>query len=131
MEFKIYNANPKGWIHEGDCVVRSLSKAMDCQWTEVYQELYRIGLKKCRMLNSKPVYEQLLIEKGWIKHKMPRHANNKRYTVEELINERSKGTLIISMANHLTTAIDGTLYDTWNCGRKSVGNYYTKRNEVE
>ena len=58
---------------------------------------------------------------------MPRHYDNTRYTVKELIDENPNITMVISVANHLTCAIKGTLYDTWDCSHKSVGNYYIKQ----
>lgn len=125
MIFQKTNVNPKEWKSEGDCVVRAISKASNTSWDEVYWDLCLLGRKKCRMPNSKKLYEAYLKEQGWEKHKMPRHEDGTRYTVEELINELPKKTLIISVANHLTCCQQGTLIDTWNCGHKSVGNYWT------
>lgn len=127
MEFKKYNANPKEWAAEGDCVVRALCTAENLDWLEVYDALYEIGRKKCRMQNSKKTYETFLEDQGWSKQPMPRHSNNTRYTVRELIDEYSKQTLVISVAHHLTCAKNGELIDTWNCSRKSVGNYWIKK----
>lgn len=125
MIFQKTNINPKGW-KTGDCVVRAIAQANNTSWEVTYQQLCEIGLKKCRMPNDKQTYEALLKQYGWVKQKMPRHADGTRYTVEELIDELPKKTLIISMANHLTCAKAGTLIDTWDCSHKSVGNYWTK-----
>lgn len=125
MEFKKYNKNPKQWKHEGDCVVRAISTAMNQTWDETYMELCYLGRKKCMMPNSKKLYEAYLKQMGWEKHKMPRHLDRSRYTVAEIIDENKNRTMIISMANHLTCAVDGTLIDTWDCRNKSVGNYWT------
>lgn len=125
MIFQKTNINPKDW-KTGDCVVRAIAQVNNTSWEVTYQQLCEIGLKKCRMPNDKQTYEALLKQYGWVKQKMPRHADGTRYTVEELIDELPKKTLIISMANHLTCAKAGTLIDTWNCSHKSVGNYWTK-----
>ena len=125
MIFQKTNINPKDW-KTGDCVVRAIAQVNNTSWEVTYQQLCEIGLKKCRMPNDKQTYEALLKQYGWVKQKMPRHADGTRYTVEELIDELPKKTLIISMANHLTCAKAGTLIDTWNCSQKSVGNYWTK-----
>jgi len=61
----------------------------------------------------------------WLK-RMPRFSDNTRYTVAEFADTHNHGTFVISVANHLTCIVDGTLYDTWNCGHKSVGNYWSK-----
>ena len=82
------------------------------------------------MPNSQKVYEDYLSKEGWIKQKMPvwydTFAKRHRYTVKELIEEHPDKRMIISVANHLTFADKGILIDTWNCGSKSVGNYWTK-----
>ena len=50
-----------------------------------------------------------------------------RMCVQKLRQRKDKErTKKFYIANHLTTAIDGTLYDKWNCGSKSVGNYWIK-----
>lgn len=127
MKFKKFNANPKEWKLEGDCAVRAICTAEGLDWLEVYDALYEIGRKKCRMQNSKQTYENLLDNLGWIKLPMPRHRDNTRYTVEELIDEYTDKTLIISVAHHLTCSKNGVLIDTWNCKHKSVGNYWIKK----
>ncbi len=126
MKFINCNANPKQWKNEGDCVVRALCKATNLSWEEVYQELCDIGLKKCRMPNSKQVYEEFLKEQGFIKCSMPRHCDNTRYTVREFIETFKEELVVISVANHLTYAENDYLYDTWDCSFKSVGNYWIK-----
>lgn len=126
MIFQKTNINPKQWKKEGDCVVRAIATASSERWEDTYWSLCLLGKKKCMMPNSKLLYEAYLKQEGWEKHKMPKHSDGTRYTVEELIDELPKKTLIISMANHLTCAKAGTLIDTWNCSHKSVGNYWTK-----
>lgn len=127
MIFQKFNANPKEWKREGDCVVRAISLANNVSWQVTYKQLCELGEKRFRMPNSKPVYEELLKKNGFVKYKMPRHYDNTRYTIKELIDENPNVTMVISLANHLTCAKDGVLYDTWDCSKKSVGNYYIKQ----
>lgn len=131
MEFKRTNLNPKEWKHEGDCVVRALAAANNMSWEKTYSLLCEIGLKKCRMPNSKYTYEQLLKNYDWIKYKMPKHSDGRRYTVKELADEKPNDRIVVSMANHLSFIDKGTLVDTWNCGNKSVGNYWIKSRSKE
>lgn len=130
MEFKQFNANPKQWKREGDCVVRALCVALDQTWEETYKELFELGLKKCTMPNSKSTYEAYLKQKGWVKHKMPvwydAFGRRQRYTIRALAKEYPDMKAVISVANHLTYVEEGTLIDTWDCSIKSVGNYWTK-----
>lgn len=124
MEFVKQNLNPKGW-KTGDCVVRAIANANHTSWESTYLALCDIGAEKCRMPNEKHTYEALLKEYGWIKQKMPRHEDGSRFTVRELV-EQHNGPMVISMAKHLTYAINNTIYDLWDCGSKSVSNYWTK-----
>ena len=129
MEFKQTNLNPKDW-KTGDCVVRALASANNMSWQSTYLLLCEVGLKKCRMPNDKKTYEQLLKTYGWVKQKMPvwydAFGKKNRYTVKELADEYPDKKMVISVANHLTFVDNGTLIDTWNCGSKSVGNYWIK-----
>ena len=124
MKFEEYNANPKGWKHEGDCVIRAIARATKEEWTTVYDDLCNIGRKKCRMPNSKKVIEEYLKVIGFTKCKMPRKSNNNRYTIREWIEEHPRFTGIISVAKHLTYVEEGTLIDTWDCSKKYISNYW-------
>lgn len=125
MKFVDFNKNPKQWKREGDCVIRAISVAESKGWKETYQELVEIGLKHCRVINSKQNYEKLLKEHGWVKHKQPKHLDNSKYSIRTLIEEHPNELLIISTRCHLTVAVKGSLVDTWNCSNKYVHNYYT------
>lgn len=147
MEFKKLNLNPKS-IKACDCVVRALCYATDKEWDEVYRDLCVLGCKMKRMPNEKQVYERYLEQQGWVKHKQPRAYDYsdgfkdgmKKYTVNEFAEMMSaenynigKGKkIIISVANHMTCIeLNNWKYeivDTWNCGHKCVGNYWTLDN---
>jgi hypothetical protein len=126
MLFEKVNANPKGW-KTNDCVIRSLALATDYSWGEVYEVLTQKGLKKCRMPNDKIIYEEFLEEEGFIKHKQPRKSDNTKYTVKEWAELNPNIQMIVSVAKHLTYVENNIMMDTWNCSRKSVGNYWTKK----
>lgn len=130
MEFNKVNINPKGW-KTGDCVVRAIAEANNTSWECTYLSLCEVGLKKCRMPNDKPTYEAFLKSCGWIKYKMPKHQDGTRYTVRELADKYPTKRIIVSMANHLSFIDKGTLVDLWNCGSKSVGNYWIKEDKIE
>ena len=129
MEFRKENINPKGW-KTGDCVVRAIAGANNMSWEVAYLQLCDIGAKKCRMPNDKQTYEAWLKEHGWVKQKMPvwydAFGNRNRYTVKALADEYPDIKMIVSVASHLTFVDKGTLIDSWNCGSKSVGNYWIK-----
>ena len=119
------NINPKR-IKAADCVVRAIAYATDQIWEAVYDRLYELGRKMKRMPSEKQVYEKYLQELNWCKNKQPRRFDNTKYTVDEFCDEFPKARYIVSVANHLTVVEDRYIVDTWNCGRKSVCNYWEK-----
>lgn len=127
MIYKEANANPKR-RKTGDCVVRAICNATGKQWHEVYEELCAIGYDLCDMPNQKRVYEKYLDNIGWKKYPMPRKKDGRRYTLAEFADTNGHITSIVSVAKHLTALVDGELHDTWNCGHKCVGNFYSHPN---
>ena len=125
MKFEKYNKNPRN-IKAADCVIRAISTALGKPWTQVYTDLTNLGFDLCRMPNEPTTYNKYLEKLGYKKQKMPKRKDNTRYTVEEFANELAVDgkTYIISIANHMTCLKNGTLIDLWNCGYKSVGNYW-------
>lgn len=53
------------------------------------------------------------------------------YTVSEmdkiLTKKQLKEDVLVTVANHHTCITGGHIQDIWNCGYKTVGNYYAKR----
>lgn len=125
MKFINYNANPKG-RRTGDCVIRAISFALNKSWIDTYRALFENTLKTFYSISSKDNYKSYLKSIGCEMQKMPRKPDRKRYTVSEFCDEiaEPRKTYIISVANHLTCIRDKALVDTWNCGSKSVGNYW-------
>lgn len=125
MKFINYNANPKG-RKTGDCVIRAIAFALNKSWIDTYRGLFENTIKTFYSVSSKQNFKSYLKSLGIEMEKMPRKLNGKRYTVSEFCDEIAKPnmTYIISVANHLTCVRDKALVDTWNCGHKSVGNYW-------
>ena len=128
MQFIKYNANPTK-RKTSDCVIRALATALGNTWEDTYRDLVDMSIKQGLMCNEKRAYTNYLKTKGYEMQKMPRRNDNTRYTVNEFIDELAdpKATYIISIANHLTCVKDKVLLDTWNCSRKSIGNYWLIR----
>lgn len=120
-----YNNNPKN-KKTGDCVIRAISFATKKSWENTYKELAELGIKNCLILNDTNNWRKYLKLLGYEQQKMPRKADNTRYTVDEFCNELAKEntTYIIKVAGHITVVKDKNLYDTWDCSNKSVGNYW-------
>ena len=125
MNFIKTNPHPTG-KKIGDCVVRAIAVAEAKKWTDVYKSLCDIGMELHNMPNSKDVYQKYLLDNGWIKQKMPKHPNGKRMKLSEFADQNTKKLFIAGVVGHLTVVENGILLDTWDCGRKCIGNYYTK-----
>lgn len=128
MKFIKSNPHPKG-KEIGDCVVRAFAIADNKKWIDVYKELCEIGIELCDMPNSKPVYEKYLVRNNWGKNKMPKDKNGKRIKLSKFSDENPNKLFIANVVGHVTVIENNTLLDTWDCGGKCIGNYFTKINK--
>lgn len=126
--FEYNNANPKNLKSSGDCVVRAISVGTGKPWDEVFQELCTLGLKLKAMPNDDKVFRKYLGNLGYTQQKQPRKSDNTKYTVAEFTElAKDSDIYIIVVANHLTCIKNKKIHDTWDCGRKCVGNYWKIR----
>lgn len=124
--FTYHNENPKNSKSSGDCVIRAISFATGNGWDKTFTDLCTLGLKMKAMPNDNKVYRKYLEQLGFEQRSQPRKPNNTKYTVKEFAKwAYPKNTYIISVANHLTVVRGGKIIDTWDCGDKCVGNYWT------
>lgn len=125
MKFIEFNINPKN-KRTKDCVIRAIAIATNKTWEAVYRELTELGIKKGLILNDRNNWKAYLKNLGYEKQNMPRREDRTRYTLEEFCDEIAEDNqiYIVKVANHLTVVKEKNLYDTWNCSRKSVGNYW-------
>lgn len=125
------NINPKH-RKTGDCSVRALASTLGISWEEAIKEMYDVAVKTGYMISCKENYEKVLAKHGWVKKAQPKKANGTKYMVNELdsllVGEQKNHPVFVRMANHCTCVIDGKINDIWNCGYKTVGNYYVKEN---
>lgn len=113
------NLNPKG-RKTADCVVRAIAKAQGKSWLEVFDALTEIARKRYSVLNDKDVYTVYLKEYAVIPCVVETTEGNFKFTVKEFADSHNQGTYVVQVANHLTTVIDGDIYDTWNCSAKKI-----------
>jgi hypothetical protein len=125
-----YNCNPKG-RKTGDCSTRAIATTLNISWDDALKEQVKWSLKTHYDVTSKQVVEKVLEEWGWVKMKQPRKLNGKKYLVRELDQiltpEQLQEGVLVTIANHHTCIKDGMIQDIWNCGNKSVGNYYIRK----
>lgn len=122
--YRYHNVNPKGYI-TSDCMERAITLATGLPYEEVIIGLAKTHIETCRCGDH---YKTYLEKLGWVKNKQPKKPNGKKYTIEEFCKKiaKPKEVYVVSCANHLTCVVDKEIHDIWNCGCKSVGNYWTK-----
>lgn len=104
-----YNANTDG-NNISDCVTRAIMLATGCKYADIRRKLYHISkLFNCTKLCH-----------CCYKHLLENVFNYKRVfckgmTVKQFAELHPFGKYIIRIPYHLTTIIDGVLYDTFNC----------------
>lgn len=130
IEYVEKNVNPKG-RKTGDCSTRALVGVLRISYEEALKLQVEVALQIYYDPTSKQVMEKVLERFGYIKKKQPRRWDNTKYEVRELdeiLSEQDmKQGVLVTVAGHHTCIVDGHIQDIWNCGRKSVGNYYVKR----
>ena len=143
--FHYHNANPKNRF-TGDCRIRAIAVACEVPYNQVVMDLANIqcetGYDQCANQGISILMERY----GWVKHKQPRKADNRKYTGKEFCeilqsHLSDKGVhgmmsdegIVISPrvfcnigGNHEVAIIDGKVWDTWNSTDGCIGNYWTK-----
>lgn len=131
LDFRYVNMNPKN-RKTGDCSTRALSNILHdyMSYEDVLKKQCEVSLKCYFDITSKQVVERLLKEYGYVKMPQPRKPDGTKYKVCELdeiipLDLREKGVLV-TVAKHHTVIQGDYIEDTWNCGYKTVGNFYVK-----
>ncbi len=114
-EFVYYNRRPDGKRLE-DCVCRAISTAIGLDYNHVNELLDKTALEhECEKL-CVCCYHNLL--EG--KFGFHRHTCHNGETVGDIAQTYPNDNLIIRIHEHLTCAIDGKVFDTWDCTGKTV-----------
>ena len=116
MAYIYFQNNPCG-RNVGDCAVRAISKALDCDWEKAYIELTSRGLWMCDMPSSDSVWGALLREKGMRRYNIPNSCPD-CYRLKDFCKENPSGIYVLKTSNHVVTAIDGDYYDSWDSGNE-------------
>lgn len=116
--YVFFNRNPNGDKIE-DCVCRAISTATGLNYYQVGKLLdHSARVNKCEKL-CVCCYHNLL-EKV-LRFKV--HFCNGE-TVEDVARQYPNDTVIIRIANHLTTAVNGSVLDIWDCTGLPVDCYW-------
>ena len=131
------NNNPKN-KKTCDCTVRAFMEITDLTIEQIIQELTAIYLKTGWFINDPKCYDKWLKDKGYVKQKQIKHADNSKYTAHEFCNYlndnmKDKTPVIAHVGGHhisvfIYTEENGYMVqDIWDCTNKCVGNYWIKK----
>ena len=125
--YKYYQPNKKDLKDVyGDCVIRALTKALNMEWLQVFDEIQPISREMQVPFNCRPCYEKYIESKGLKYCGISNKKGTKRPTVDRFAKDHKTGTYILRVVNHLVAVVDGIYYDTWDCGEKSLYGYWEK-----
>ena len=119
--FRYYNANPRG-RNVNDCTVRAISLATNRSWDETYNELSKFAQAQAIMLDEVAYIDEYL-ERNFEKV-CGCGKRNRKISVGEFVHENPVGMYLITMNGHITCAIDGHIYDTFDPSDKLVWDAY-------
>lgn len=118
------NLNPKG-KSVGDCTVRAIAIATGSAWVDTYLDLCLIGMIMADMPSANSVTTAYLRNKGFHRRTIPDDCPD-CYTVEDFCKDHPQGVYVIGTGSHLTTVINGTLFDSWNSLAETPVYYFEK-----
>lgn len=131
LEFRKVNKNPMG-KKTGDCTTRAIANVLDITWEKAIQEQCEGAIKTSYSLCSNEVIDYVMNKYGYVKMKQPRKLDNKKFKVVEmdivLTKQQMLEGVLINVANHTTCIKNDDIQDIWNCGYKTVCNYWVKEN---
>ena len=108
------NPNPEGKIVD-DCVIRSLSIALDMDWESVYAKLSVLGLMYHDIMTANYVWAKMLEENGFRKFIIPDTCPD-CYTIKQFVKDNPSGVYVLGTGQHAVAVKDGSYYDTFDSG---------------
>lgn len=116
IQMKVYNPNPTASGNDDpeekrDCVIRSICKLLNKDWSDVYKDLFNIGLSLGTMPESNAVYAQYLSKYGYINISDILYDEDDITTIGQFMALYKSGSYFISNDFHAVAYIDGVIYD--------------------
>lgn len=118
------NLNPRK-KSVGDCTVRAIAIATGSAWVDTYLDLCLMGMVMADMPSANSVTTAYLRNKGFHRRTIQDDCPD-CYTIADFCKDHPKGTYIIGTGSHLTTVIDGNLWDSWNSENETPVYYFEK-----
>lgn len=116
-KYSYYNRNEDPTLHRNDCVTRAISFASGMSYSQTRRKLFHTA----RLLDCNRICMncyKFLIEN--VLCCMPLDCDG--LTVEEFADIHPKGTYLVRMNGHISTIIDNTIYDIFDCRKHNLTN---------
>lgn len=123
----MYNPNPTGRDNAGDCAVRAVSAALGIDWEDAYWKIANNGFQMGDVMSSNAVWGSVLRQNGFYRAVIPNRCPD-CYTASDFVKDHPYGIYVLGFGNHVATAIDGRLMDSWDSS-KEIPQYYWYRKD--
>jgi hypothetical protein len=122
--FERFNNNPTGRF-VGDCAVRAISLALNTTWERAFEMLAENAFLMGDMPSSDSVWGATLRQHGFRREAIKNTCPD-CYTIEDFAEDHPRGTYVLKTDQHVTTVIDGDIYDSWNTSDEVPQYYWTR-----
>lgn len=122
-DFVYFNINPDKHTDADDCVARALALCGGLKYNTARKLLAANALEfSCDALRRQ-CYDGLLTKiMGF-----PRANVEKGISVNDFADTHPKGTFLVRMRGHMTSVVNGKIYDIFDCRRGTVTNAWRTR----
>lgn len=110
--WKKFQNNPAG-RNVGDCSVRAISVALSVSWETAFAMLVGSAFLMADMPSSNEVWGAVLRKNGFVRESIPNTCPD-CYTARDFCAEHPEGIYVLCFGDHVATAKDGDLYDSWD-----------------
>lgn len=121
-----YQPNPAG-RNVGDCAVRAVAKALNTDWETAFAEIVSSAYMMADMPSSNAVWGAVLRKHGFKRTAIPDTCPD-CYTAADFAIDHPNGVYVLGFGNHVATAVDGVIFDSWN-STNEIPQYYWHKEE--
>lgn len=118
--FKYYNANPRH-RRVNDCTIRAISLATKQTWDATYSKMSDFAQSQAIMLDEVAYIDEYL-DRNFLK--VYSRKRDSYLTVGDFVRKNPRGVYLITMNGHITCAIDGIVYDTFDPTSRLIWDAY-------
>ena len=111
-----YNSNPYDQ-RTGDCSVRAVAKALNIDWDSAFALTASKGFALKRVQSTDSVWGSVLKDYGFKRIAVPDSCPD-CYTADDFCRDHPKGIYVLCFGGHVATAVDGTLFDSWDSSKE-------------